>query len=80
MSSIRRDGESRLLQITAPISPGSSGGPLVDAHVHPLFALGIATVTAEIAAAGVFELAFAFGADADHGGHRDASDTSGADG
>ena len=29
--------------------------------------LAISTITAEVAAAGVFELAVAFGADADHG-------------
>ena len=34
-----------------------------------LLTLAVAAVTAEVAATGVFELAVAFGADADHGGH-----------
>ena len=34
-----------------------------------LLTLAVAAVAAEVAAAGVFELAVAFGADADHVGH-----------
>jgi serine protease Do len=30
VSSIRELGSNKLLQITAPISPGSSGGPVLD--------------------------------------------------
>ena len=39
-----------------------------------LLTLAVAAVTAEVAAAGVFELAVAFGADADHVGHDGARD------
>src|SRR3954447_7671632 len=39
-----------------------------------LLTLAITAVTAEVAAAGVLELAVAFGADADHVGHDGASD------
>jgi len=39
-----------------------------------LFTLAVAAVAAEVAAAGVFELAVAFGADADHVGHDGARD------
>lgn len=39
-----------------------------------LLTLAVATVTAEVAAAGVLELAVAFGADADHVGHDGAGD------
>lgn len=42
-------------------------------HCYSL-AFGVATVAAEITAAGVFELAFALGADADHRGHDGAGD------
>ena len=34
-----------------------------------LLTLAVATIPTEVAAARVFELAVAFGADADHGGH-----------
>ena len=39
-----------------------------------LLTLAVAAVAAEVAAAGVFELAVAFGADADHVGHDGARD------
>ena len=39
-----------------------------------LLTLAVAAVPAEVAAAGVFELAVAFGADADHVGHDGAGD------
>ena len=39
-----------------------------------LLTLAVAAVAAEVAAAGVFELAVAFGADADHVGHDGAGD------
>ena len=39
-----------------------------------LLTLAVAAVTAEVAAAGVLELAVAFGADADHVGHDGARD------
>ena len=39
-----------------------------------LLTLAVATVSTEVAAAGVFQLAVAFGADADHVGHDGAGD------
>ena len=39
-----------------------------------LFTFAVAAVAAEVAAARVFELAVAFGADADHVGHYGAGD------
>ena len=35
----------------------------------PLLTFAITTIPTKVAAAGVFELTVAFGADADHGGH-----------
>ncbi len=54
VSGYREIGPVRMMQTDAPISPGNSGGPLLDEHGH---LVGI--VTSKAAAAGAENLAFA---------------------
>lgn len=54
VSGIRKDGDRTMIQTDAPISPGNSGGPMLDAQGH---LVGI--VTAKFVETGAENLAFA---------------------